>query len=235
MSMGPDPRSALGRAGYALKYWEQRQSVISNNLANVNTAGFKGERVFARLLDQATMVPEAATDFQVGGLTPTGRTLDVALESDGFLVVQTPAGERLTRNGGLQIIDDVLTDAAGNPVLGHNGRIELPQGEVEFTREGAVTVDGVYLDQLQIMLPSDPQALAHEEGSLFRFDGTRLEEVPPEKVRLAQGALEESNVNPIEAMVEMLDVQRSYQSVERTIRVMDDVMATVTARLGRVS
>jgi len=232
---GPDPRSALGRAGSALKFWETRQEVISNNLANVNTAGFKGERVFARLLGEATLAAEGGTDFQSGGILETGRQLDLALESSGFFMVETDRGPRLTRNGGFQIRNDVLTDGAGNPVLGTRGRIELPIGAVEVTQDGFVQVDGAQVDRLRIVQPNQPDALVHEQGSLFSADGAPLRELPVEEVRLVQGALEESNINTVSAMVEMLDVQRSFQSVERTIRALDDVMATVTSRLGRLS
>ena len=72
----------------AMRYWEQKQRVMANNLANTSTHGFKGERVFARLLDAAGPAPAAATDFRSGALTPTERPLDVALEGDGFLVVR---------------------------------------------------------------------------------------------------------------------------------------------------
>lgn len=232
---GPDPRSALSRAGNALKFWETRQNVISNNLANVNTAGFKGERVFARLLGEATLAPEGGTDFQRGSLTETGRQLDLALESPGFFVVDTEAGQRLTRNGGFQIRNDILTDGAGNPVLGHRGQIELPPGNLTITREGFVQVDGVQVDRLRIVEPAREDALEHEEGSRFNVAASPLRELPLEEIRLVQGALEESNINPVSAMVEMLEVQRSFQSVERTIRTLDDVMATVTSRLGRLS
>lgn len=234
---GPDPRGALGRAAQALRFWERTQSVVSNNLANVNTPGFKGERAFARLLDEASLAVETATDHRVGAVTITGRPLDIAMESDGYFVVETPAGERLTRGGGLQIIDDTLADGAGNPILGKGGRIELPPasgGDVRISPQGIVTVDGLLLDELRVVEPLDPQALSHEAAGLFRPDGTLTEDVVPEKIRIRQGALEESNVNPVEALVDLLDVQRSHQSVERSIRVLDDILATVTSRIGRV-
>jgi flagellar basal body rod protein FlgG len=230
---GPDPRSALGHAANALKFWDTRQEVLSNNLANVNTAGFKGERVFARLLGEATLAADAGTDFSTGSMTRTERPLDLALETEGFFVVRTPSGDRLTRNGSFQIRDDVLTEASGNPVQGQRGNIEIPFGEMVITREGFVQVDGVRVDQIRVVQPTGE--LEHEAGSLFRTSGAPLREVPQEEVRVLQGALEESNVNPVSAMVEMLEVQRSHQSVERTIRALDDIMVTVTTRLGRLS
>ena len=233
--MSIDPRSAMARAGQALKYWSDRQSVLSNNLANVNTAGFKGDQVFARLLDDATMASESVTNHGRGSVVPTGRALDIALEGGGFFMVQTPQGSRLTRNGGLTIIDQVLTDMNGNAMLGTRGPIELPEGEVEINPQGTVLVDGQVVDQLRIVEPADLQSLEHEAGGFFRVTGTVTQDLAREDIRITQGALEESNVNSIEAMVDMLEVQRSYRSVERTIRVMDDVMSTVTTRLGRIS
>ena len=80
----------LVAATQALRYWERRQEVVSNNLANADTTGFKGERVFARLLQGTVVGPEAATDYRAGALTTTDAPLDLALEGDGFFVVQTP-------------------------------------------------------------------------------------------------------------------------------------------------
>ncbi len=240
MSAGPiDPRSAMARAGQALKYWTDRQAVLSNNLANVNTAGFKGDDVFARLLDEATLTAEQTTDHRAGSLTVTGRELDIALETPGFFVVDTPQGERLTRNGGLTVLDGVLTDMNGNAILGSRGPIEVLQeqfeGRVEIATDGTVRVDDVVVDTLRVVSPTDPGAMEKEAGSLFNPGGAFPQELAPEEIRIVQGSLEESNVNSVEAMVDLLEVQRSYRSVERTIRVMDEVMATVTTRLGRIS
>jgi flagellar basal-body rod protein FlgG len=239
---GPiDPRSALARAGQALKFWTDRQSVISNNLANANTAGFKGDEVFARLLDEATLGAEATTDFRPGDVVHTGRDLDVALETEGFFLVDTPAGTRLTRNGGFVITGNLLTDMNGNPVLGSRGPVEIPEGElvagapIDINQQGTVTVGDLPVDTLRIVRPSNVDGLEKEEGSLFRATAALTRDVPLEDRRVIQGALEESNVNSVETMVDMLDVQRSYRSVERTIRVMDEVMDTITSRLGRVS
>jgi flagellar hook-basal body protein len=82
----------MSSAAAALRYWERRQEVASNNLANVSTEGFKGQRVFARMVEGALPAADAVTDFTPGPLSTTGNPSDVAIEGRGFLVVKTPSG-----------------------------------------------------------------------------------------------------------------------------------------------
>ncbi|MCX5764019.1 MAG: flagellar hook-basal body complex protein, partial [Gemmatimonadetes bacterium] len=97
MGIGIRP-TGVDNAAAALRYLERRQEVSANNLANVSTDGFKGERAFARLLaDGSTPTAETATDLRAGALTATNNPLDLAISGKGFLVVQTPTGEKLTR------------------------------------------------------------------------------------------------------------------------------------------
>ena len=92
--------NGLTSAASALRYWERRQEIVANNLANVDTSGFKAERVFARAMGDGLPAVETATDLRGGTLTQTGAPLDVALDGKGFLVVDGPHGERLTRRHG---------------------------------------------------------------------------------------------------------------------------------------
>src|ERR1051325_4214106 len=89
----PSPLTGMDTAASALRYWERKQEVVANNLANVSTDGFKAQRVFARLLDGMHPAPDTTTDFSTGALKETGAPLDLALEKDGFFVVSTKAGE----------------------------------------------------------------------------------------------------------------------------------------------
>jgi flagellar hook-basal body protein len=124
-----------------MHFYERRQQAIANNLANVETVGFKKERVFGRMVDDAVAAADAITDRSQGDLATTGNALDVALQGDAFLVVQTPDGERLTRGGALRMDDQRrLVTQQGHLVLGENGPIQLPFGDVGISRNGIITV-----------------------------------------------------------------------------------------------
>ncbi len=219
----------------ALHYWERRQEVMSHNLANTSTDGFKAERVFARLLDDATLEAGSRTDFKAGALARTDRPLDVGLVGDGFLVIQTERGLRYTRGGSLSLdTAGTLVDLSGNPVLGRRGPIVLPDGMVEIDPNGAVKVDGAVIANLRLERPPEGSPKLMREGNLYfvpNGTGVRLREGD---VAVHQGQLEQSNVNPIDALVEMLDVQRAYGALQRAAQTVDGIMQTVSRDLGRL-
>ncbi len=229
--MKPD---GLGNVMQALRHWECRQEAVTHNLANASTPGFKGERVFARLLDDARVESHSRTDFRPGSLHQTGRPLDLALEGEGFLVVETPAGERYVRGGSLQVdASGTLLDSSGHRVLGQSGAIVLPPGEVAVGPSGRIAVDGEHVATLRIERQPAEVELKREAGRLF---------VPPREraaaeegaVLVHQGRLEDSNVDPVTAMVEMIEIQRAYTAIQRSAHVMDSVMGTVANDLGKV-
>ncbi len=218
----------------ALRYWETRQAVLANNLANVETPGYKASRVFARLLDDATMVADGGTDFSAGSLTATERPLDIALVGDGFLVVETPAGRRWTRGGSFSLDESgMLVNNAGHPVLGDQGKIVLPAGQVDISAEGMLSVDGQAVGRLLIERPFEWASLEREGASLWVPAGDR-EMVPEDAIQVHQGHLEDSNVDPVSALVEMIEIQRAYSAVQRSIQSSDDVMGTITNQIGRI-
>lgn len=224
----------LRRAGEAMRYLERRQEAVAHNLANASTPGFRGERVFARVLDGMAPVAHAATDTSGGAVTATGRPLDLALGPEGFLVVDTPDGERWVRGGSfLRDQEGRVTDAGGHPLLSDGGPLVLPEGEVEVRDDGEVRVDGVPVARLRLEAPSDPGALQREAAG--RFLPTPEEaRVSPAELRVRAGYLEESNVEPVETLVEMMTIQRNYATLQRSVQVMDEVLQTIANDLGRV-
>lgn len=231
--MSPD---GLRAGAQALRYWERRQEVISNNLANASTHGFRGERVFAALLADGTVAPQAKTDWRPGQLTRTGNPLDIALEGEGFLVVRTEQGERLVRGGSFrQDAQGRLVDANGGLLLDESGMpVVLPPGTVDITRDGSVMVDGRTIATLRVVAPADLDAVLHDGANRFRTDAVLLD-VAPEMRRVLQGSLEESNVETLQTMVEMITVQRNYAAVQSTMKVVDNVNGTIANQIGRVS
>jgi flagellar basal-body rod protein FlgF len=243
------PNSGLTSAAAALHFYERRQQSIANNLANVDTTGFKKERVFGRMVDDAVAAADAITDRSQGDITPTGNALDVAVQSDAFLVVQTPAGERLTRGGALRLDDQRrLVTLQGHLVLGQNGPITVPMGDVGISRNGVITVqppatgdarDGKgqlstrrQAAVLRIEAVPANASLQHLGAGLFMPDKSRKPASEADRV-VMQGALESSNVNAIESLTEMIDTVRAYADVQKSITVMDDIRGIAANQIGK--
>jgi flagellar basal-body rod protein FlgF len=225
--------NGLSSAASALRYWERRQEIASNNLANASTDGFKAERVFAKMLGDATPVAMTSTDTQAGSVRQTGNPLDVAIKGDGFLVVDTPNGERFSRGGSLQVdTQRRLVDGSGHAVLGAKGPITLPEGDIAIDAKGAITVDGKAVDTLRMERAGDAKSLAHEGGTLLVPDAGR-QTVPDAERSVTQGFVEESNVSTVSSMVDMIAVQRAYASVQKAVTTMDSVRGTAANELGK--
>ena len=158
----------------------------------------------------------------------------VALQGDGFLVVDTPAGERFTRGGSLRLdAQHRLVDGGGRPVLGEKGPIVVPPGaQVAIGADGSVSANGTPIGRLRVERAGPGATLAHEGGTLFVPDAGRKPVAPAER-RVQQGAIEESNVNPVSAMVDMIAVQRAYASVQKAVTTLDAVRDTAATQLGR--
>lgn len=219
----------------ALRYWEQRQTAVSNNLANVNTAGFKAERVFAQLLAENDLVAGSQTDFSAGTLAPTGRDLDIALVGDGFLVVETPDGEeRWIRGGSLSLgPEGTLVDPGGRAVLGESGPIFLPPGQIEVSDRGEILVDGMPIDRLRIERPAEDVVLERMGANLW-LPAEPMALYDTDEIRVRQGHLEDSNVDPVGALVEMIEIQRAYTAIQRSMQAGDEMMQSITSEISRV-
>lgn len=227
------PINGLTRAAMALRFYERRQEVVSNNLANVDTNGFKAERVFAQALADAMPVAGARTDRTGGALVQTDAPLDVALGGAGFLVVETPDGEMLTRAGSFRIDPDGrVVDPNGNLLLGEQGPITLGGGRLEIDERGVVREEGREIARLRLEAVPAGENLTHAGGGLFLPSPNRAE-LPEEQRTVRQGFLEGSNVNAVDSMVEMITVQRAYTAVQRTITTLDEVRGTISSDLGK--
>lgn len=226
--------TGLTSAAAALRYYERRQETAAHNLANVSTDGFRGERAFATLMSDGVAAVRTATDARAGTLRETHNPLDLAIPGDGFFVVGTAAGERLTRAGSFRVDGDRrLVDAAGDPVLGDAGPITLPAGrEVAVDADGTVRVDGRAAGRLRLERVAPGAQMAHEGGVRFVPDPSRAP-IPAAERRVRQGYVEESNVAPVTALVDMIAVQRAYAHVQKAVTVMDEVRGTAAGELGK--
>lgn len=224
----------MDSAASALRYWERKQEIVANNLANVSTDGFKAQRVFARLLDGVRPVAQATSDLSTGNLRSTGNPMDVAVDGEGFFVVQTPDGERYTRGGSLRLDEKhQLVDTDGRPLLGEKGKtLKLLDGPVEISRTGEVTQSGQVVDRLRMESAPKGTELEREGASLWVPPATRTP-MKPDARNVKQGYVEESNVNSMSALVDMVAVQRAYASVQKAIVEMDHANETITTQIAR--
>ena len=225
--------NGMMQAARALQYWERRQEITTNNLANADTQGFKAERVFARMLGEAGPVADTATDLRAGTLKVTGSPLDIALGGEGFLVVETPEGERLTRGGAFRLDEQSrIVDANGNPLLGEGGPITAQGGSISIDAGGRVAVDGKEVGRLRVETLAPDAPLEHAGANLFVSDAPRQPAADDARM-VRQGHLEDSNVNTVGSMVDMISIQRAYSAVQRAMTTLDDVRGTVTNELGK--
>lgn len=215
----------------SLAYYSRLQEVTANNLANASTEGFKADRMSAQSFEAHWPEALMRLDLRQGVVRDTHRPLDIALETEGFLVVDTPAGERLTRGGGLEIDSGgYLINRDGHRILGREGALHVAGRELVIEADGTVIVDGAKADRLRIETVADPARLEKEGHGRFRATTPTIE-VPSARVK--QGALEDGNVETLQETVEMIRIQRAYAAGVDAMRTLDVVMTTVTTDVGR--
>jgi flagellar basal-body rod protein FlgF len=233
--------------------------VVANNIANLNTTGFKSDGAvfseylqtgahderFAALGRRMSFVQDRMTwhDMSQGGLQQTGNPLDVAIEGDAFLVVQTPRGERYTRNGALQInATGQLVTSAGDQVLGDSGPILFgtndrdiiinPDGTIR-AREGASTTDAGR-GRLKLVAFANAQHLQKDGSSTFMAPNGLQPQEPAVGVRIAQGAIEKSNVRAVVEMTRMIELTRAYSEVANILQQQGELRKNAIDRLAEV-
>jgi len=210
------------------KYVLDQQATNSHNLANASTTGFKAQ------IDSFRAVPvvgeglstrsyavntTSGTDFTPGAIQHTGRSLDVAVEGKGWLAVQTSSGaEAYTRNGSFKINENgVLQTATGLNVMGDGGPISIPpnvsisiaaDGTISSVNDGQVPGPTNMIGRLKLTNPDERGMIRTEEGLFTNKDGRPA--AADSNVRVVNGALESSNVNVVESMVNMISLARQF-------------------------
>jgi len=223
---------------------ERQLAVVANNIANIDTNGFKrqgllfGEHL-SELQDgsQASYVTDLGTvrDISHGKLNFTGRSLDLAIEGEGYFTIETPGGDRYTRNGQFELNGegDIVTRDGFALLDGDGERINVPVNTTDIVIDvnGKVTVDGQERGELVLLEFDNPQGLIHTANGLYRSD------VPGEESEegvIRQGAVETSNVNPVNELVYMLGVQRDYQASNRMVKGEHDRQTRAIREIGQV-
>ena len=223
-------------AAASLAMLERRQQVLANNLANVNTSGFKRETVFAQLVGDAVSATGTRVDLSEGTISQSSNPLDLAIEGEGFFVIDTENGERHVRGGNFHLDPEGrIVDNSGNPLLGEQGELQVPPkitGALSIDGTGMVSADGRELGRLRVERIAANANPLHEGGVRFVPDVTREPMAPIER-RVKQGFVEESNVNPMESMTQMLQVLHRFGAAQKTISTLDAVRGIAVNDLGK--
>jgi flagellar basal body rod protein FlgG len=217
---------------------------LASDIANAGTAGYKAERSsnaeapsspFAGALQSAIDVTTGTRRLNAtaGAIAPTGRDMDVAIDGQGFFVVENAAGVRYTRNGHFQArADGTLTTDDGAVVQGANGPIKVGTGNVDVSEDGTVQVNGAVAGKLSVVEFDDPGSLVREGASLMRADQTASH--PAAQVAIRAGALEQSNVSVVERIAELTDVTRTFEALQKAVSLqMNDIDGRAIDILGR--
>jgi flagellar basal-body rod protein FlgF len=239
---------------------QRELDVVANNIANVNTTGFKADgAVFAEFLQaranselsapdrRMSFVQDSKSwhDMSQGTIQQTGGPLDVAIDGEGMMVVQTARGERYTRNGALQLnnIGELVT-LAGDKIMGENGPIILQptDRDIAITKNGTIKVrEGQSLNsdstrgKLRLVTFANPQELRKDGASTFAVpDGVQPTPLPDGSAHVVQGSIEKSNVRPVVEMSRMIELTRAYTEVATLLQQQGELRKNSIQQLAEV-
>lgn len=235
----------------ALAARTQALDTIANNLANANTAGYRSEHnIFSAVLANTQngsgsnlnnainnygIVSGASLDLSQGALQKTGNPLDLAIQGTAFFAVQTPNGVMYTRNGSFQVSSTgQLITSTGDPVMGDKGTITMLPGESSISADGTISSNGAITGKIRLVdFPASTQL--QSEGSSY-YSAPPGVATPAIDSKVQQGTLENSNVNPILSMVELITAQRSAESMQKALSMFSSEMdKTATQELPKIS
>ena len=227
-----------------LRAQSQALEVSAHNLANVNTAGFRGQQTtFQSLLAVAsptvpTLLNLATNNFGVlegshldltaGNLQHTGNPLDLGIEGAGFFAIQTVKGTRYTRNGSFRVASSgELVTAAGDPVLGDQGVMQVPAGAISVSADGTLSVNGAIAGRVRLVEFAPGAKLTAEGGTMIAAPGGSAQ--PARQSAIQQGTLESSNVNAITSVMTLIGVQRHAEMLQRALSMFDSEFNRIAA------
>lgn len=222
-------------AATAMDAATQNHEMLAHNLAHSTTPGYRSRglttETFDRVLERATApvgeplgtnITGQYSDFRPGPVQATNHVNDLAIENDGFFVLNTPEGPVYTRNGSFRVTGDgQMVSQDGYPLQGQAGPVALPPGStLVVAPDGTVSADGIAVNRLQIVRFQNPQQLQIAGPTLFKAPPN----VTPQPLErgVVQGFRENSNVSPAEAMVGLITGQRYFEAAQRVLRVISD-------------
>ena len=235
----------------AMQVLSKSQEITADNLANINTPGFKGNKVFYHLFTETidgevvqSTKPMQAVNLEQGILEPTGNEFDFGINGDGFFVVEANDQKYMTRDGRFHLDPDgFLVNGSGDKIQGESGPIQLNEyfqasaetgtpSRMEIAKDGTIKLNGKAVDRLKIVRVDDPAQLQRHGSAYFSVqDEDQMKD--DVKGSVMQGYYEKGNVNPLNEMVGMMRNMQMFESQQRALRTTDDMLGHVTTRLGR--
>jgi flagellar basal-body rod protein FlgG len=239
-----------------------RQEAIANNLANLNTAGFKKDmavitarenmhlkhtnnptaqgplpgtnKIALGDLGTGVLLDRFVKDFEQGDMRQTENPFDLAIQGEGFFTVEGEGGEHLYTRGGdfTRDAEGRLTDKAGRPVLGQSGPIRVGSGTFQVGGDGIVSVDGNPIDKLAIVKFANPDEQLSKIGDTL-FRNESGEDPQVADASVEQGMIEGANVNSVREMVEMIACLRQYESNQKAVQSQDETLSKAVNEVGR--
>lgn len=205
---------------------------ISSNTQNVNTVGFKALVDSSTSLDATTKSIGKTVDLSSGELRQTGRTLDLAVQGDGWFTLRKGNAVMLTRNGQMQLDSHgYITGANGYRLQGTDGDIQLESTLVTVQRDGRVSFDDRDIGKILLVTVSGIDAEHYQAGNIHFERLPRLD--IDEKSHLLQGYLEQSNVDPSTEVVDLMTANRHIQTMQKSLAAYDQVIKKAISELGK--
>lgn len=210
------------------------QEVVANNLANMTTNGFKQELTQVLRTEPGRLDLTGQLDMQPGAIKMSEEPTHMTIAGDGLFTVQTEQGLAFTRNGDFKINQaGKLVTQDNYPVMGQRGEIIIGSESFSVNEQGQIFVGHDMIDQLALYQPT---------GSMQRIGHTLMQSFAPEdmvaldnsQVQIIQGALEGSNVNPVESMVQMMTIVRNYEANQKLLTAQDESTRSLISQVGKV-
>ena len=221
----------------------REMAVIANNIANASTTGYRQEGlVFSEFVHRVAEGPSLSmalgdantTSFLQGTLTETGGTFDLAIEGEGFFLIETPDGNMLSRAGSFSPnAEGDLVTMSGHRVLDAGGAPVFIPPDAEnlgISADGTLSHEGRAIGQIGLFAPVEGDRLTRRDGVMFQ---TEVDPEPVENATIVQGFLEASNVDPISQMARMIEVQRAYEMGQSFLETENDRVRSVLQTLIR--
>ena len=224
------------------------QEITANNLANASSPGFKRDLLFTRELSRAQaqqmprksdwetpMIDQVYTEFEAGTLEKTDNPLNLAIEGDGFFVVETDAGETALTRSGIFSVNPTgfLVNGDGHRLLSDGGPIAVSEGVLSVAESGQVEINGTPVGTLRIVTVPDRQILKKIGDNEF-VTPEDIEPLAALNYAVRQGYLEASNVNAIKEMVSMIISFRNYEADAQALKTQDETLEKLIDNVGRV-
>ncbi len=236
----------------------QKMDVVTTNIVNAETTGYKSDELMIRTFDSVMLerlndpnveklggdigtysfgnyAQERVTNFDIGAFETTGRNTDIALDGDGFFVIEMEDGEeRYTRSGNFVVDPEgYLTTERGNYVLGENGRILVGSEDFSVSLTGAITAEDGVSDNLRLVSFEDTKVLRKQGHNLYYIYGDAQ---PVEGMRgsVRQGIQESSNVNIADESVDLIQLYRKYEANQRAVRLNDETLGLAVNKIGNL-